>query len=348
MKTKLMRTPAESLEGQTLPCGWYVEEYVPIGPGQTGGNFSVGYIVSKDGKNGYLKALDFVKLLSARGLQNRVDAMALFTESFRYERDILKRCRELGFSRVIRSLSDGEIDIGGESVVPYIIFEIATGDIRKQTAAVAGIDIIWALRTMHHVCVGIKQLHSQEISHQDIKPSNVLLVEDGKRKLGDFGTSVTKDCRLPHASYDIAGDRTYAPPEGLYGYTHPEWGTRRFGNDAYQAGSLFVFLLTGVPATTLLLEQLDNSHRTGTWKGTYEEVLPYLQVGFTGVITIVEQHIQGNLREPIVNIIKELCNPDITRRGDAKGRVRNGNPFSMERYISRIETLARRAELEYH
>jgi len=339
----MIQTPAEKLEGTTLPCGWRVIKYIPKQKGQSGGNFSVGYEVEKEGTTAFLKALDLKKLMSARGFSDHLKAINIMTNSFEYERDILKDCRDAGLSRVIRSLSDGTIE-GNDVSVPYIIFEMAAGDIRKQSISQAGFDLAWALKSMHQICVGIKQLHSNGITHQDLKPSNILLVKSKGNKIGDFGTCVTRDCNLEHVTYNIAGDRTYAPPEGLYGYTEPDWATRRYGNDAYQAGSLLVFMIVGLPMTTLLVNNLSNDYRPDKWGRNYEDILPYLAEAFVRVIDIIETLIPEEFRKDLIPIIKELCEPSIHKRGDPIQYRRNLNPFSMERYISRLNTLLKNVE----
>ena len=44
------------------------------------------------------------------------------------------------------------------------------------------------------VCVqGLDHLHSHQLGHFDIKPSNIFLGSDGSCKLGDFGLCVSLD-----------------------------------------------------------------------------------------------------------------------------------------------------------
>ncbi len=341
------QTPAQKLEGYVMPCGWTVKSYIPNGAGHTGSAFSIGYSAVKDGDKAFLKALDFKKLM-AMGAPDPLSAIRYMTESFEYERDILRQCRDGKLSRVIRSLSDGSIDVDGFPV-PYIVFEMAESDVRKESIKQVGFNLAWALRTMHHASIGLMQLHSREISHQDLKPSNILIVEDGGRKLGDFGTSVSKDCKLPHANTPIAGDRSYAAPEGLYGYVDPDWSIRRFGFDAFQLGSLFVFMITGVPASTLLISNLHGSHQPESWSGTYKEVIPYLQEAFVNVVETVDGHLMNNkLKEQILSIIKELCEPSLFLRGDPVLRRKKMNPYGMERYVSRFNRFSTIVERELY
>lgn len=346
--SNIIRTPAQSLEGTLLPCGWKVSQYIPKEDGQSGGNFSVGYKATKDDKEAFLKALDYKKLMNSRGIPKPSEALAHMASSFEFEKNILEQCNNGGMSKIIRSFSSDTLNIDS-FLVPYIIFEMAQSDIRKFSLNQAGFDLAWTLRTMHQVATGIKQLHSAGISHQDIKPSNILLVDQEHRKIGDFGTCVTKDCTLPHAEMHIAGDATYAPPEALYGYIDPEWSYRRHGNDAYQLGSLMVFMIVGIPSSTLLLQNLNEQFHPARWSRSYYDVLPYIDEAFIQCIEVIKNHLPENsLKKDIIALIKELCEPSIFIRGDPVLRRRNMNPFNMERYISRFDRLAKCIEFNLY
>jgi len=80
-------TPAESLDGRDLGNGWRVSGKITRKKISTGGHFSIGYkVVNVDGKEAFLKALDFSSaaqhLDSARALQSMLEA-------YNYERNVL-------------------------------------------------------------------------------------------------------------------------------------------------------------------------------------------------------------------------------------------------------------------
>jgi serine/threonine protein kinase len=334
-----MRTPAEKLEGHRLDGGWHVKSIIPKDSQHTGGYFSLGYIVeSKEGDVAFLKALDIRKVISSSS--DRITKMRDLTAAYVYERDLLRQCKKANLKRIIRLLDDGEIMIENE-MVPYIIFEIAHGDVRKQANYLNRFEVTWSLRTMHHVAVGIKQLHGQEISHQDIKPSNILITKGDVRKIGDLGRSATRNCTLKHMDNCFAGDYHYAPPEALYGYIAPEWRDRRSGSDCYQLGSLFVFMLTGYSMTVLLVNALDNKLQPNQWGGSYQEILPYLVEAYIGCLELVQTYIPDVVvKDELLEIIRQLCHPDINQRGDFVKRRNGANPFDMERFISKFDRLA--------
>jgi serine/threonine protein kinase len=100
--------------------------------------------------------------------------------------------------------------------VPYIIFELANGDIRNVLDRAIYFDAAWAFRTLHHVATGLSQLHKVGIAHLDMKPSNALEFGESGTKVSDLGTSVRRGTRCPHEDNPIAGDVAYAPPELQY------------------------------------------------------------------------------------------------------------------------------------
>ncbi len=227
-------TAAAKLSGYTLEGGWEVVRHIDLSS-TTGGCFSEAYIVKdKRGDRAFLKALDYSRALQAHDPASELQRL---TESYNFERGLLQLCRSRRFDRVVSALADGKVTVAGE-VVQYIIFELADGDLHDHADVLTELDIAWILRSLHHVATGIRQLHSQDIAHQDVKPSNVLVFNRDVSKLADLGRSARRGAHAPHDSLTIAGDATYAPPELLYGYLLPDWSARRLGCDLYLLGSM--------------------------------------------------------------------------------------------------------------
>jgi serine/threonine protein kinase len=251
--------------------------------------------------------------------------------------------------RVVRALDSGAVHVHGApagGVVEYLIFEIAEGDIRSRLSALERIELAWILRCLHHIATGIQQLHSVGIAHQDIKPSNVLVFDGDLSKVADLGRASYSGETGPFDEEGCAGDKTYAPPESLYGYCDPDWGLRRFGYDAYLMGSMVVFFFTGLSATAMLTCELDDCFHWTNWAGGFTQVLPYLRDAFERVKMKFSSHIQDpQLKEELTLTVSQLCDPDPRLRGDPTNRLRNAPPFSMERYVTKFDLLARRVEV---
>jgi serine/threonine protein kinase len=328
-----------------LPGGWKVVEKVASGPAATGGCFSQGYVVEgADGQRAFLKALDY-----SWALQSEDPAMVLqaMTAAYLFERDVLRRCGERGLDRVVRAITDGTVTVeaGNPSgVVQYLIFELADGDVRAQMAAAGKLSLAWLLRSLHHVATGLMQLHRQGIAHQDVKPSNVLVFAKTYSKVGDLGRAAVRGQQPPHEDEAIPGDPWYAPPELLYGAVPLEWNARRFGCDAYLLGSMISFMLTGIGITALLIAELPDSHRPGTWTGTYTEVLPEVRDAFDRALQRLSEAIPEPYRADLLGIVRELCDPEPALRGHPKNRKNAAIQYSLERYVTRFDLLAKKAE----
>ena len=338
-----IKTPAQQLHGMTLDGGWKVVEVVQASAQGTGGNFSQGYIVENSGgKRAFLKALDYSRALRA---PDPPTALKALIDAYIFERDVLHRCRDKRLDHVVLAIADGTVRVSGEPV-QYLILELAEGDVRSQADKAARFDTAWILRALHHVAVGSSQSHREGMAHQDVKPSNILAFDGGKTsKLGDLGRAAYQGHTPPHEILNIAGDPAYAPPELLYRYVDPDWNRRRLGCDAYLLGSMVVFFFTGVGMTALLRKELHPSHAWDRWAGDFDSVLPYVRDAFERATALVRQQVPDELKDEIILTIRELCEPDVRLRGHPRSRAQRGNQFSLERYVSRFDLLARRAEL---
>lgn len=205
-------------------------------------------------------------------------------------------------------------------------------------------DAVWSLRVLQDVCLGLHQVHRDMIAHQDTKPSNVLCYGDSKFKIADFGRSSRRGQPARHDDLVVAGDRTYAPPELLYGFIHSDFGPRRIGCDMYMLGNLAAFLFTGANVTSLLFSRLNQQHHPAHWAGTYDQVLPYVETAFAGVLNGLEALLDESVRAGVLELVRELCNPDLSRRGDPRG-VGGHNQYSLERYVSRLDLMLRRLKV---
>lgn len=334
-------TPAQKLVGQKLLQDWTVVSMVTKAPNATGGHFSIGYIVKhKSGREAFLKAIDFSRAFStpdpSRALQE-------LTETFNFERDLLNKCRNKNLDRVVRAIEDGNITIDGVSV-PYLIFELAGGDIRSHMDLSVKLDLAWTLRMLHQVAVGLQQLHGVGIAHQDLKPSNVLVFSNTISKLADLGRSAHPDYKPPHEDFIVAGAYPYSPPELRYGFTHSDFNQRRFGCDAYLLGNIILFALTRLTVPTVMYSFIAPQHMPNVWTGTYEQVLPYLQKAFNDALQVVEPQIPQEVRTDILLMLRYLCEPDLAKRGHPKNCSSTGNNFSLERFITKLNVLAYKAE----
>jgi eukaryotic-like serine/threonine-protein kinase len=326
----------------TLDGGWNVVRKIAHVP-TSGGMFSVPYIVAdKDRKEHFLKALDFSEAFNAPDPARALQSM---TSAYNHERDVLEHCRDRRLSRVVLAVTHGYAQVPGFSViegrVAYLIFELAESDVRKQVDLKNRLDCLISLSILNDVTLGMMQLHKEAIAHQDLKPSNVLTYGDGGCRVGDFGRSSRRGYHVWMDNLGVAGDRTYAPPEQLYSNLHADFVIRRIGCDLYLLGNLAAFLFTGINITAALFSRLDASFHPGKWSGTYDQVLPHLQHAFSEVLADLDNVIDPLVRVEVSTVVRELCNPDLAKRGHRKG-IGSMNQYSLERYKSYTDLFLKR------
>ena len=337
--------PAENLIRRRLDGGWRVVEKPSVSSAATGANFSVGYIaVNGEGKRAFLKALDFSAALKQ---PNSTVFLQNLTTAFNYERMLLNECKASNLDRVAVSIADGEIPSGVLHPllpVPYLIFELAEGDIRSQLDIADRFELAFCLRALHNGTTGIRQLHGRGIAHQDLKPSNVLFFDSAGFRVADLGRSVLQGRASPMDEASIPGDITYAPPELLYGLVSHDWRVRRLACDLYHLGSLAVFLFAKVGITAMWHRSLHRSFWPDKWGQTYEDVLPYVRNAHDWAFLEFEAQVPADFRGRLGVSVRQLCDPDPRLRGHPTNRTGVGNPYSLERYVSLFDSLAKRAE----
>jgi hypothetical protein len=108
---------------------------------------------------------------------------------------------------------------------------------------------------------------------------------------------------------------------------------------------MVVFFFTGAGVTALTRSHLHDAHAWGKWSGTYQEVLPYVRDAFGRALEQFKQAVDEDVRAELTNAVVELCEPDPALRGHPLNRLGKGNPYSLERYVTKFDLLARRAQL---
>ncbi|GAA3338936.1 Stk1 family PASTA domain-containing Ser/Thr kinase [Curtobacterium pusillum] len=133
----------------------------------------------------------------------------------------------------------GVYDQGAEDDTAYIVMEYIPGitlrDLLQEHHALTAEQATDILRA---VLAGLASAHRAGIVHRDLKPENVLLADDGRIKLGDFGL----------ARATTANTATGAALLGTIAYLSPELVTRGAADsrsDIYALGIMLYEMLTG-------------------------------------------------------------------------------------------------------
>jgi serine/threonine protein kinase len=347
--------PAEALTGLELDGGWHVDKVVKKPPKGTGGYSSVSYHVSNEGgTKAFLKALDFSSALQDEDPSKKLLEL---TSAYEHERNLLNQCKKRNLKHVVVPLAGGVAKVSSIHApidrVPYLIFEMAKGDIRNEKEEwlkfEQKFDLAWALRSLHQSAIGVQELHTMSIAHQDIKPSNVLVFPTEGSKLTDLGSASQAGNPSRSDQMKVAGDIRYAVPEQWYGWNQLEGFESRYLVDLYRLGGLLFFFFTDCSATDAIQLKISAKYGKKFVKTDFVTDLPYLQYAFeesiTGLKASVEE-LAGNLTDEIVMIAQELCNPDPRLRGDPTAKAAaHRRQYDIQAYVSRFDRLATKAEM---
>jgi len=114
----------------------------------------------------------------------------------------------------IAPLLDGGIEADGH---PWFAMQLLHGTSIDLWADQQALNLTERIRLLLQACDALHYAHSQGVLHQDIKPGNVLVAQDGRVYLVDFGLSAVMGGTEGGASPRIAVSHGYAAPEILAG-----------------------------------------------------------------------------------------------------------------------------------
>lgn len=153
------------------------------------------------------------------------------TERFTHERQILAG---LNHPHIARLLDGGQTPLGA----PYLVMEYVAGERIDRWCQRRQLGLEARLALLATLCEAVAHAHRRLIIHCDLKPSNVLVDEDGRLRLLDFG--------IAH----IEGDHAHGPAGLTPAFASPEQQRGEMptvATDIYSLGRLMEVLLADLP-----------------------------------------------------------------------------------------------------
>ncbi len=126
-----------------------------------------------------------------------------------------------------------------EKKIFFMVMEYVKGKTLEKTMEKERVlDCEVALDYVKQIAQGVDHAHKNKIIHRDLRPSNILISEEGTAKITDFGTSAWLN-NVPYASTRI-GSPPYMAPEQFQ-------GKASYQSDVYSLGCIFYEMIIGRP-----------------------------------------------------------------------------------------------------
>jgi len=134
-------------------------------------------------------------------------------------------------------------DLGEEAGRTYFVMELVGGGTFDQLGPYeAGVEGLAILEAALEVLSALDHLHRRGILHRDLTPKNILLTEEGRPKLMDFGLAYLSDAtrHFTRTGYTLGTPQYMAPEQAKGGALSP-------AADLYSFGAVLYRTLTGKP-----------------------------------------------------------------------------------------------------
>lgn len=342
-----------ALEGRTLKSGWRVLKRLEPKNNRQKGKFSVCYMVEKDGQQRFMKVMDINEHIHRlEPDETQADAFKRVLDQYVYERDVCNLCKGKHLSNITVVLEAGDESLDEDVFVPmyYLIFEKADGDVVDAMEDSAKLDFAWRLKSLHSVAVGLQQLHTAGITHEDIKPSNILTFNDKETtKVGDLGCSTCDTLHSPFEAERFPGDKNYAPPERAYKFHIEDIKLSKKLTDCYLLASLITYYITGMSLNGLIMQFVPESHKPDNYSGSIDEIKSYLDMAFSKALELLREDIPfDELKDLLVGVVRQLGDPDPKRRCKEDETKAQSTRSQIEKAISALNYAHLMAERLIH
>ena len=131
-------------------------------------------------------------------------------------------------------------DVGEDDGKYFIVMEYINGKTLKSLIKKRGaLTLEEVMDIMLQLTSAVACAHDSYIIHRDIKPQNVMILEDGRVKITDFGIAMALNSNELTQTNSVMGSVHYLPPEQANG------SGSTIKSDIYSLGILMFELLTG-------------------------------------------------------------------------------------------------------
>jgi eukaryotic-like serine/threonine-protein kinase len=188
----------------------------PLQPGTVLGGFLVLQAIGSGGMG--------VVYAAQQDAPRRTVAIKVLRRGFRHpellkrfarEANVLGRLQHPGIAQVLA------FHHGDRRIPAHLVMELVVGPPITEYVQAHSLDVASRLELLIAVCEAVQHAHDRGIVHRDLKPANVLVSEDGRPKVLDFGiarvTGLDIHTTIQTAHGQFLGTLAYMSPEQLRG-----------------------------------------------------------------------------------------------------------------------------------
>lgn len=175
-------------------------------------------------------------------IDDREVAVKILKDEFLNNEEFIRRFKNE--SKAIAMLSHPNIvkvyDVSFGDMIQYIVMEYIDGITLKEYIGQQGV-LDWreALHLTTQILRALQHAHNKGVVHRDIKPHNIMLLQDGTIKVTDFGIARLSDNQTKTMTEQAIGSVHYIAPEQAKG------SMTDGKSDIYSVGVMLYEMITG-------------------------------------------------------------------------------------------------------
>ena len=207
----------------------------PVHPGDQLDHYRIDSLVARSGMASIFRGTDLRtgRPVAVKVPHPEMESDPLLFDRFHREEQIGQSLAHPGVMKVYADLERSRV---------YMVMEWADGRLLREILSTSGkLPADRAIGITLGICDVLEYIHGQGVVHRDLKPENVMLDDDDKVKLIDFGLAAKSGMRrLTFTKLSqVMGTPEYISPEQVKG----KRGDAR--SDLYALGVMFYEMLTG-------------------------------------------------------------------------------------------------------
>jgi len=236
-------------------------------------------------------------------LLNRYVAVKVLRSEFTSDKDIIEKFKKE--SQAAASLSHPNIvnvyDVGEEGEIYYIVMEYIKGKTLKELIQEKEILTLEEIANYtRQVALALQHAHNNHVIHRDIKPHNIMITEDNRAKVTDFGIALAATSSTITNMGNVIGSVHYFSPEQARGGYIDE------KSDLYSLGIVMYEMATGkVPfegdsPVAIALKHIQQEPETPT------EINPHISRNLEKIILKLIQKDQASRYQNTQDLIEDI------------------------------------------